>query len=353
MSRYKVTLKPIDSFFFGGEQTFDNGISQSFIARSNRFPQQTALLGMVRYQLLKQEGLLSVPGKRLTEAEMQKVNKLIGGFSFSIDSQQELEYGKIIGLSTVFIQHRNKILLSVPYTFGTRLTFSSDNVRMCVGGNVVDTVPQLTVEDNQFDYYNNPDRFVDDEGSLYCDKELYQSSTQIGIIKAQDGDDNNDGFFKQEMLRFKDINTCFAFFLDLEEGITLDNDIVFIGAQRSCFKMIVEKCDEYLFVPDHPEGSLLICSPTYVSDIDALNDCCLFHWTRSLPFRNIIHAENGKLKSGPVAYNRYTAVCAFLQPGSVLFYKKEKIKQMEQILFNSNLIKIGYNNYHINEIKYK
>ena len=54
MKVFKVTLEPKDWFFFGGSSTFDNGTKTSYIAHSLLFPQQTALLGMIRYQLLKQ-----------------------------------------------------------------------------------------------------------------------------------------------------------------------------------------------------------------------------------------------------------------------------------------------------------
>ena len=348
MKRYKITLKPFDWFFFGGEQTFDNGSSQSFIARSNRFPQQTALLGMVRYQLLKQAGLLSMPGKRMTEEEKDKSEKLIGGSSFVLDSQSELHYGVIIGLSPVYIQRGGKVLLPMPYTFGTNLTFLSDNGKMCVGDNTVEVIPMLTVNSN-FDYYKNPERLIDAEGNYVSIEKLYKSIMQIGITKAQDGDDNEKGFFKQETLRFADDDTSFVFYLDLADGVSLSNNNVFIGAQRSCFKMEVDTCKEDIFVPAHPDHSILICSPTFVNDIDALNDCCLFHWRHSMPFRNIIKSDTGRLKSGAVAYRRHTAVSTFLQPGAVLFFKNEKKELLKALLDNSNLQTIGYNNYHINE----
>lgn len=349
MSRYKVTLKPIDWFFFGGEQTFDNGIIQSFIARSNRFPQQTALLGMVRYQLLKQAGLLSIPGEEKSDEEKQKIKDLIGESSFILDSKEEQCYGTILELSPVFIQHCGKTLLPTPYTFGTQLSFLSTGGKMCVCGNIVESLPQLTVISSDFEYYKNPERLVDAEGHLCLIKDFYKSTMQIGITKAQDGDENEKGFFKQETLCFAEDDTRFAFYLDLADGVTLFDDMVFIGAQRSCFQMKVTPDDETLFIPPHPVQSALICSPTFVNDIDALNECCLFHWSHSMPFRNIVQSEKGRLKSGAVAYNRHAAVSSFLRPGSVLFYKKEKQEQLKAMLDNSNLKTIGYNNYHINE----
>lgn len=348
MSRYQVTLKPIDWFFFGGEQTFDNGTSQSFVAHSNYYPQQTSLLGMVRYQLLKQADLLSVLEKQLSEEEKQKSKQLIGGSSFSLDAKGKQQFGAIIGLSSVYIQHRGKVLLPTPFTFGTRLFFLKEEGRMCIGNTIIEGTPHLT-DDSIFDYYKNPERLIDAEGNIFLINDLYTSTMQIGITKAQDGDDNEKGFFKQETLRFCDDDTRFIFYLELADGLSLYEDNVFIGAQRSCFKMDVDTNEDALFIPSHPNHSILICSPTFIYDIDALNDCCLFHWSRSIPFRNIIKSDNGRLRSGTVAYHRQTAVYNFLQPGSVLFFKNGKLKQLKELLDITNLKTIGYNNYHINE----
>lgn len=349
MSKYKITLTPNDWFFFGGEQTFDNGSSQSFIAHSNRYPQQTALLGMVRYQLLKQAQLLTIPGKSQSIEETDKAKSLIGNSSFSLDNTEEQKYGVINNISPVFIQFNDQQLLPMPFTHGATISFSAldDGLKMCMNGAVKECVPYISSLDSK--NYSNPDKLVDANGKEYLLKDIFLSSMKIGITKAQDGDNNEDGFFTQETLRFSHNQTSFVFFLDLKDGYTIKSDVVFIGAQRSCFQMDVSICDSPLFVPTHPEHTILICSPTYIDDIDALNNCCFFQWTRSMPFRNIIQAENGRLKSGVVSYRRYSAVSTFLTPGSVLFFKPEERGALEKMLANKNLDTIGYNKYHINE----
>ena len=37
----------MDWFFFGGERTLDDGKSADYISHSNKFPQQSALLGII------------------------------------------------------------------------------------------------------------------------------------------------------------------------------------------------------------------------------------------------------------------------------------------------------------------
>ena len=58
MSRYIVELKPIGSFFFGGERTmrFDKEEINN-IVQSKKFPQQTSILGMLRKEVLVKLGI--------------------------------------------------------------------------------------------------------------------------------------------------------------------------------------------------------------------------------------------------------------------------------------------------------
>ena len=57
MPKYLVRLKPLDSFFFSGRETFmsfetDTKEKTKYLVKSEYFPQQTTLLGVERKQLL-------------------------------------------------------------------------------------------------------------------------------------------------------------------------------------------------------------------------------------------------------------------------------------------------------------
>ena len=65
MSKYQITLTPIDKCCFGGDMTFMVGNKEddefnekfsSYIIRSSLFPQQTSLLGMLRFFVLRNAG---------------------------------------------------------------------------------------------------------------------------------------------------------------------------------------------------------------------------------------------------------------------------------------------------------
>ena len=201
MSRYKVTLKPLEWFFFGGEQTFDNGETQSFIARSNRFPQQTTLLGMVRYQLLKQNHLL-LNGEKKDESILSEMATLIGKNSFDIEATETQSFGKIKSISPVFIQMKEHQLVPMPLTYGLDISFAEGEVWL--NGflkNKIINAPAFNEKK-----YDNYSKLIDETGrTWYIDGEdgIFTSDMQIGITKADGGDENENGFYKQEILCFK------------------------------------------------------------------------------------------------------------------------------------------------------
>ena len=95
---YLITLTPMDWFFFGGERTLDDGKSVDFGGRRIIKTQQSALLGMIRYQLLKEHNLLSqfpYTENKPTEKEIMKT--LIGEQSFRMTERK----AKSLGLGVI------------------------------------------------------------------------------------------------------------------------------------------------------------------------------------------------------------------------------------------------------------
>ncbi|MEI6411943.1 MAG: hypothetical protein WCR52_21305, partial [Bacteroidota bacterium] len=57
---WHIRLIPAGQFYFGGERNFSFGEkedSSNYLVKSNYFPQQTGLLGMLRFVLLREAGL--------------------------------------------------------------------------------------------------------------------------------------------------------------------------------------------------------------------------------------------------------------------------------------------------------
>ena len=95
---YRITLTPLDTFFFGGETTFGQDAGANYFAVSNRFPQQTTLLGLLRHQILMQNDAFPLPNANATD--------LIGENSF--DAEMKHSFGSIKHLSPIVMQKAGK-----------------------------------------------------------------------------------------------------------------------------------------------------------------------------------------------------------------------------------------------------
>ena len=119
MSKYLIKLKPIGKYFFGGDMTFEvgdksnkdyNSKYSSYIIVSNKFPQQTSLLGMLRYLLLtKSPEVFSLVKNQITNKS--DAANVIGQASFSVmpdhklDEKQDSRFGKIVSIGPCFLLH--------------------------------------------------------------------------------------------------------------------------------------------------------------------------------------------------------------------------------------------------------
>ena len=366
---YLIKLTPLDWFFFGGERTHGEGKKSDYLSKSNSFPQQTAVLGMVRYQLLKQKGCLTLPGAVInkrpswliskgevkTAEHINAINDLVGAQSFymSNDNTQVVNFGAIKSISPITVAKIDKteeyglsFLSAAPLSHGYIDEFMDIDAislnRKCSENRIMD-------DQKSFDHklYDNYLKWKSKNGIIPLD-DIWRSKTKIGITKLKAGEvDDEKNFYKQEYLSLKK-DYIYAFFVSLD--FELQPDKVFIGGQRSAFDMAVvpldkaESCQE-LFKKacgvEKTEGKIVLLNDAYVPDMKSLNDLCLFHWSYSVPFRNIetTTAKNNyavKPKKSSIKYN-------FLQKGSVLYFDESKRAKIEEILNNQNLQTIGYN----------
>ena len=119
-----IELTPLTDFFFGGEATFGQDANRHYFVRSNLWPQQTSLLGMLRYELLKSEPLAFdlVKDKITNKAAAAE---LIGLHGF--DGITDEAFGIIEGLSPVFLLSPE----GVPYFLRSQM-FLKDSEKTCL-----------------------------------------------------------------------------------------------------------------------------------------------------------------------------------------------------------------------------
>ena len=106
---YLITLTPMGKFFFGGDMTFTvNGKDTdftSYIIRSNKFPQQTSLLGMLRFLILRNDRNVFDSSSQ-SIIDTTKAKDLIGDRSFEITGSKG-SFGVIKNISPCFVQAKN------------------------------------------------------------------------------------------------------------------------------------------------------------------------------------------------------------------------------------------------------
>ncbi len=399
MSKYLIKLKPLTSFFFGGEETFGEG-EVNYSVKSNYLPQQTTLLGMLRYELLAQNGLLG------SDPIEKKWAELIGDKSFeNSENGYTSSFGAISKLSPVFIiddetpyiveamdwanekikiiekdlEEKEKSILSpiyLDYANGVDAFTNQFLDKKC---------PVLTTNNGMpYDPKLNPvatSLWLNADGTIQrpwdYDNDIleenkngfFKEKSQIGIHRKLRKDKTDKGdFYKQKSYSFADTSTCFAFNVDihLPESYKFESRIITMGGERSVFEMTVEPNTstnfETIFTADtfkksHASRtkSVILTSDAYV-DMTALTDFD-FMICDSLPFRNITTKQkkefdyigletDNKDRSKPQTKDKLQKtkeLVYLLKRGSILYYSKDI--ELDPIFSNSAFQNIGYNQY--------
>lgn len=382
MSKKLITLKPLTPFFFGGENTFGED-NVNYFAKSNYLPQQTTLLGLIRYELLTQNKLLG------TDPLSEKWADLIGSKSFeSTNAEFTSSFGVIKNISPVFIIEDD--IAYIPQAIDW--AYSKEDKK---------TLNPIQVEFKQFSnnllhigYSNTNIPFLKVNGKPYDPKmglkELWVSSDgkisrqwdwdikykehqgfkngffiekhQIGIHRSiQRKREEKGDFYKQIFYQFYRPDTSFAFFVDLEMPYDkkLNSRITTMGGERSVFEMTVsdppiDKISfndlfQNAFTVSHPsrKHAIILMSDAYCNQ-DILLDC-EFSITQAIPFRNITSLQMKDIDYASLSRDNNSnklyktkELIYLLRRGSVLFpkYGKNILNKIESEIAFKN---IGYN----------
>ena len=395
-----VRLIPLSPFFFGSERNFSAGSDPgkaNYISRSNYFPQQTSLLGMLRYELLLQYGLLPISNKN-----SGTVSKIIGDASFDPSSSYKQNFGYIKRLSPVFIQNvrfadgvwntQKRFFRAALEAFEhgenqkTYMALKSDKARVSFNRNswhsfsspLAPYSGKHNIEPSLVEWGgNNHIPFDYDKDNQ--PNGLFVSDWRIGITKK----DREEAFYKQRFYRFASAGGndstccyCFAFYVELEDSVSLRSDrVVSIGGDRSSFKLITQQ-----IMPEKPSpfynseefyGALYYNGYRGTDKIVLLSDSVVdaqayqyvhFAVTQGLEFRNTRATVADTRKFGPLLSsekyksqrnNNTTSDVPFrgegyylLSAGSV-FYTETPSEISKLLNAQSNFQTIGYNQYRL------
>lgn len=264
MYTYLIKLTPLDKFFFGQKKTFGDDNANYFVY-SSHFPQQTTLLGLLRYQLLQIAGEEVFKDNKIQDEH--KAGELIGKQSFSPFVKDKLQFGIIQSLSPVFIidkkekdeKDEKEYFLPV----GRRFQKEEEDLYELLHLSCKEGCPPI------FDEYK-PKKglascWLSSNGTtLLNEEDFFTKDERIGIRKDYEGATNDDAFFCQRYYRFKNFKKvvedeeakvckqppvrvhdfCFATVLETEGEIEhkkLNEKIVYLGGERQPFLMEISE----------------------------------------------------------------------------------------------------------------
>lgn len=324
---YTVTLTPLEPFFFGGERTFGRlGDEQngSYLAHSEYFPSQTALLGMLRKELMIQAGLLTrkIRGEWVDKADKAEAAKLVGNEKFDFSRSDTQDFGVIeeIGPMHLLDERGNRYLW--------RADIDSFKIAESNGFFKLDGY-----KPKDCDLFGTLIR-CDDRKQRCSMSDVFQSVETVGIQKHEE----EDAFFKRQAFRLKK-GWSFAFDLKLRDT-KLAPSIVTLGADGGRFRLgLKEDLAPIEEILDLPEGWTLLLGDAKIDEpIEAL---CDFAVVRAKSHRMLVN-KKGVLKKYATRFQKSPTVRLYGQ-GTMLYRPKEEA--LIEALNLPNLKTIGYNQF--------
>jgi CRISPR-associated protein Cmr3 len=375
-----IELTPLDTFFFGGETTFGQDEGANYFAKSNKFPQQTTLLGALRHELLRQNDALPLPN--------DKAEKLIGSQSF--DGTTDAAFGVIEKVSPVFMRQgdknyfvRSREFVSVKKggtddfdTVSLELTLLENNAKRLwqPQSEKLDTVAAIPLLKKSTGESYNPKEYFTEE--LIAENEaavnisdVFKKSEKVGITKYKDRlpkmIDNSLGFYKQAFYRLTS-GWSFAYYVEFNsEDFKLEDSVITMGGESRPFAMkVIEKKDfdwdnsinkgnlyQDEEAPQYPTAhKVILLSDAYVST--DIYKSCVFAITDIVNFRNIqskvattTQWSDLSYEIGTIKPQKTTEKIQMLKRGSVLFTNDKD--GLEDALNTPQYKRIGYNIYKI------
>ena len=356
-------------FFFGGDMRFGiNGEKEefsSYIIESSKMPQQTSLLGMMRFLLLSNDkNLFDVEKNVIKPGKTVDVNALIGERSFSVNPiGTKNSFGKIQSLGPCCLYGNGECYYraSADHVF-TSIEWNGVNAKngvnaMIINGKPVE-IPILKVKKNDKEElytgkFGLTSSFISVSGKKEDEEDLFIKDSRIGIDKDYDGKSQTKAFYKQISYRLKD-GFSFAFEVEVADNVKLENfngQLVKLGADASSF--IFEAVEIQPSVKEDKEGlSVVLLSDAYISKEDMEKVNIRYSINQMRPFR-FLKTENKDDASYYRINGKKTVTCTeryeLYQAGSVFYFKNDADRNafVEVLKKREDFNQIGYNKFYI------
>lgn len=369
ISTYLVQLHPLEPFFFGTESNFGLGKNTNYLVNSGLFPQQTTILGMLRFELLINNGFIANASDSINPEDEDRVKRVIGAKGFMVNQNQK-KYGIINKLSHVFLMNNGRYFEPNPFDHSLKVKFKKGrthvngyeraNTFIMPNFNSKEGISELLISNN---------------GDVVNQENIFQKVSRIGIRKRDRTLDESEAFYKQVFRKLAK-GFSFAFYVQIkpEEGVKLfpREAVIQMGKEKSLFLM---KCmpanwhDDYQrrieqhFLPNENAASSLaytktiLLNDTYLEEgeLQTLFNSSQLVLNESKDFR-FIYSEVGETRS----YHRLRSMEGdnsnkarvrskkynLIKRGSVFYHEKERQEELAQALESAEEFRrIGYNQY--------
>ncbi len=233
--KYLVKIKPLEPYFFGDENTIRIGEENRYYVSSLLTPTATTIMGMLRYVILEQNGLLQ-PNGIYNDKQYEKNVEYIGASSF-VPGYEE-NYGYIKSVSPLFLMKGNEKFIKTPLnhkTSETKYTALKLNreVETSYGKIVMPAEKEYdvknTVGDNSYVNIVTGEIVKNDYEKNYY---LFKPFEKITCQKNS----KENGFMKK-VFQVLDKDFCFAVIAELDEKVEFANTTCSMGREKSSFAL--------------------------------------------------------------------------------------------------------------------
>lgn len=342
--RYLVRLKPMDSFFFSGRETFrfskgEKSKDTNHFVMSEKYPQQTTLLGMIKRELLIMKGYYrenrmdykkDVDDGKLISKELYD---LVGKGSF--EANRKNDFGIIEKISPLFLCKDKEFYINAPLDNGYKYEEQKGSVYL--GGTTEDIKGNIGVLKGYKDKDGLKKKIiaVNPYNSMneYKETDIFKEDIRIGI-----GVKDAEAFYKQKFYRLEN-EFEFAFFLELSEDLFGKEymSTVYIGGESKPFKLTIEKSDKQIFEKYETQEKRIVCISDVILEENKFEE---IKKDSSLIVGETKYFKNFRVVDGEKEDSNAMLI---LKRGTVIFAEKDKVQGIKEIIEKEENQKIGYN----------
>jgi len=242
MPNYQIKFTPVDTYFFGGEKhrlkkgaNNQDRLIANYFVESNPYPQQTTLLGCLRYYLLFCNKLLLNSGS--TSVQKDDAKQLIGEKSFEYGGLNDFK--TIAKISSLYFLKDEEAYHFAPFDidfdFLNEKILQKDNKNFKAKDH--NNYNKYSICSHQLISMNNEQISLND---------IVKTESQVGNKIAKPNDPNTEGFYKMNKKKLKQ-GWSFAVDVEFDEAIIKQNDAYKLpngeaqflpfGGEKSIFKI--------------------------------------------------------------------------------------------------------------------